>query len=125
MTWRTGRSAAVAPAANNAQIGKHRSIIFRPHMQNAVIRRFLSNLANYVSFAHYFHYDAFGALAVELRVINLLPGTEIEPARGHRYDHLMMHDEVLQMGITIGFPGAVVPVILTKRRDFLQPLVDI
>ena len=55
--------------------------------------------------AHYFQYDAFGSLTVELGIINLLPGTEIELARGHRHDHLVMHQQALQVRIAVGLAG--------------------
>ena len=76
-------------------------------------------------FAHHFNDDAFRPLPVELGVINLLPGAEIQLPVGHRNDDLVMHEQALQVGIAVGFAGAMVPVILAERRQFLQPLVDI
>src|SRR5690242_5366056 len=75
--------------------------------------------------AHYLNDDAFIALSVELGVIDLLPWTEIELARGHRHDDLVMHEQALQVGIAVGLASAMVPVVLPKRRELLQPLIDI
>src|SRR3984957_6954676 len=74
-------------------------------------------------FTHRFNDDAFGTLSVELGVIDLLPGAEIELAFGHRHDDLVMHQKTLQVRIPVGFASAVVPVIRAKRRQFFQPFV--
>ena len=75
--------------------------------------------------AHYLNDDAFRTLSVEFGIINLLPGAKIEPALGHRNNHLMMHHQAFQVGIAIGFARAVMTVILAERRQFLQPFVDV
>jgi CheY-like chemotaxis protein len=76
-------------------------------------------------FAHYFQYHAFGALAVELSVIDLLPRSEIELAGGHRHDHLVMHQQALQVRIPVRLAGLVMAIVLAEGRQVLQPLVDI
>ena len=37
----------------------------------------------------------------------------------------MMHDQAFQMGVAVRFSRAVVPVVLAKRGEMLQPLVDV
>src|ERR1700722_16094010 len=77
------------------------------------------------SLTHYLNNDAFRPLTVEFGIVNLLPGAKIEPAVRHRYNHLVMHDQALQVRIAIRLPGAMVLVVLAKRRQFLQPFVDV
>ena len=77
------------------------------------------------SFTHYFQNDAFGPLSVEFRVVNLLPGAEIEFALSHRHDHLVVNQQAFQMRIAIGLARAVVPVILPERGEFLEPFIDV
>src|SRR5579863_2472034 len=72
-------------------------------------------------FAHYFNDDAFGALSVELGVIDLLPRPEIQLATGHRHNHFVVHNQALQMRVAIGFAGAMMAVIFAERRQVLQP----
>ena len=52
-----------------------------------------------------------GPPAVELAVEDLLPGAEVEPAVGHRHDHLVVHEQVLQMGVAVVLAAAVVAVV--------------
>lgn len=49
-------------------------------------------------------HDPFFPLAVELRIIHLLPGPEIQLPRGDRQNHLVVHQQALQVGVSVGFP---------------------
>src|SRR5580658_5723792 len=77
------------------------------------------------SLTHYFNDDAFGPLSVELGVIHLLPGSEVEAPVRHRNDHLMMNQQTFQVRIAVGLAGAVMPIIVAVRRQLLQPLIDV
>jgi len=88
-------------------------------------RSFRPRAATGPSLSHDLNNDAFGALAVELGVINLLPGPEIELAGGHRHDHLVMDEEALEVRIAIGLAGAMVPVVVAEGRQLFEPLVDV
>jgi len=77
------------------------------------------------SLAHYLNDDAFRTLAVEFRVINLLPGPEIELSGGYRDDHLMVDQQAFEVGIAIGFSGAVMAVVFAIRRQLFEPFVDV
>src|SRR5467141_2480898 len=79
------------------------------------------NARAFRSLAHYLDNDAFGALSVELRIINLLPRPEVERTGGHRDYHLMMHQQALQVRIAVGLAGAVVAVIVAIGRQIFQP----
>ena len=37
----------------------------------------------------------------------------------------MMHQQAFQMGISVGFARVMVPVVLPKRGEFLEPLINI
>jgi hypothetical protein len=75
--------------------------------------------------AHDFDNDAFFAAAVELGVIDFLPGAEVEAAGGDGDDDLMVDEEALQVGVAVGFAGAVVSVVLAEGGKMFQPLVDV
>src|SRR5688572_29387577 len=78
------------------------------------------------------------APAVELAVEDLLPRPEVEAALGDRHDHLVVHQQVLQVGVAVVLAAAVVAVVAgvreqlprnvvrrllpAQRRDFVQPL---
>src|SRR5580693_2316173 len=98
ITVRTGSSAGSAGCANTAA----RKIDIRRYFKQASL------------FAHRFNNDAFRTLSVELGVIYLLPGAEIELAFSHRHDRFVMHQQALQVGIPVGLAGAVMPVIRAK-----------
>jgi hypothetical protein len=74
---------------------------------------------------HHFNDDAFRPLTVELGVVNLLPGPEIQFSVRDRDDDLMMNDEAFEVGIAVGFTRAMVVVIVLKRRQLLQLCVNI
>src|SRR5579864_5000631 len=76
-------------------------------------------------FSHYLYDDPLVTLAVEFRVEDALPGTEVEPARSDGNDDLMMDQERFQMRIAVDFPGIVMAIIFAKRRELLQPLIDV
>ena len=65
------------------------------------------------------------ALAIELGVIDLLPGAEVELAVGDRHHGLVPDQQAFQVGITIVLARVVVAVFGAKGREFLQPLVDV
>ena len=62
-------------------------------------------------FAHDFNDEALGALAVELGVEDLLPRAQVEHAFGDGEDDLLMDDDVLEVGVAIGFTGLVMAVV--------------
>ena len=70
---------------------------------------------------------AFTAIAVELAVEDLLPGTEVQPALGNSDDDLPAHDGALEMGIGVVFTGTVVLVVGGggMRGELLQPTFEI
>jgi hypothetical protein len=65
----------------------------------------------------------FPPAAVELPVKDPLPGAKIEPAVGHRHDHLATHDLPLQVRVGIVLAGAVVPILVDRcvRCKFFEP----
>ena len=52
-----------------------------------------------------------GPAAVELAVEDLLPRTEVEPAVGHRHDHLVVNEEVLEVRVAVVLAAAMVTVV--------------
>ena len=46
------------------------------------------------------------AAAVELAVEDRLPGAEVEPAGGHRDDHLVVDEQVLEVGVAVVLAAA-------------------
>ena len=48
----------------------------------------------------------FGPPPVELRVEDLLPRAEIEASGGHRDDHLVMDEQVLEMAVAVVLAAA-------------------
>ena len=76
-------------------------------------------------FPHHFNNDSFRALPVELGIIDLLPGTEVQLSVCHRNDHFVMYDQALKVRIAVGFARAMVPVILAERGQLFEPLVDV
>src|ERR1700693_1750604 len=117
MTSRLGMSAASAVAMHTAVNGKSRFMVLLTldMPREAVAFR--------ISLAHDFNNDAFWAPTVEFRVINLLPGTEIELSVRHGHNHLVVDQQAFQMGVAIGLAGAVVAIILAIRSQTLQPFV--
>src|SRR5258707_5578760 len=67
--------------------------------------------------AHHLDDEPLGALAVELGIKNLLPGAEVEVTFGERQDHLVVDDDILEVGIAVGFAGLVMAVITVLRRE--------
>src|SRR5215210_3018247 len=57
------------------------------------------------------------AAPVELGVEDRLPGTEVQPAVGDRQDHLMMDQEVLEVGVAVVLAAAVVAVVAGIRQQ--------
>src|SRR5712691_7471370 len=74
---------------------------------------------------HDFNDDALGTLAVKLGVEDALPRPQIKLARGNRQNHLVMHQQALQVGIAIVFAGLVMAILAAKGRKLFQPLVDV
>ena len=61
--------------------------------------------------------------AVELAVEDLLPRTEIEPALGDRDDHLVVDEQVLEVGVAVVLAAAVVAVIAGVGQQLARDLV--
>src|SRR5208282_6546283 len=76
-------------------------------------------------FSHHFYEHAFVAPPVEFGVENLLPGTEVELAAGHRDDDFVVNDQRFQMRVSVVLTGLVMPVVLPEGRELFQPLVDV
>ena len=51
--------------------------------------------------SHHFDDHPFPSPAVELRVVDLLPGAEIEVARRHGDDDFVVNQEALQVGVAV------------------------
>ena len=77
------------------------------------------------SLSHYLNDSPFATLAIKFAVKDLLPRAEIEFAVGHRNDHLVVNENVLQVAVGVGLTGAMMLVILLERRESFQPLIDI
>src|SRR6185437_5706835 len=76
-------------------------------------------------FPHHLDDHPLAPLTVKLRIVDLLPGTEVEFPLGDGHDHLVVHQQALEMGVAVGFAGAVVLVVGAERRQMLQPRVNI
>lgn len=76
-------------------------------------------------FAHHFNDHSLVALAIELGIENLLPGTEVELPIRDRHDDFVMDDERFEMRVSVVFAGLMMLVVLTKWSQRLQPLVDV
>ena len=61
--------------------------------------------------------------AVELAVEDRLPRAEVEPALGHRHDHLVVDEQVLQMGVAVVLAAAVVAVVAGIGRELAGDVV--
>jgi len=77
------------------------------------------------SFPNDFDQDAFAAFAVELGVVDLLPGAEIELAVGDGGGDLPAHDLALEVGVAVVLAGAVVAVLRDRlvRGELFEPVV--
>src|SRR6516164_3130966 len=64
-------------------------------------------------------------LAVELGVVDLLPGAKVEFAIGDRDQHLVTDQQVLQMSVAVVLAGAMVPIVLAKGRQLLKPFRNV
>ena len=76
-------------------------------------------------FSHHFNNHSFVALAVELGVEDLLPGTEVEPPIGHRDDDFVVDDQGLEVSVSVVFASLVMLVVLPEGSERFQPLVDV
>src|SRR5277367_1376453 len=119
MTSRMGMSAASAVAMHTAVSGKSR------FMMLLTLDMPCAAVSFRISLAHDFNNDAFGPLPVEFRVINLLPRSEIEFSRCHRHDYLVMHQQALQVRVTIALARPMMPIVLAKRSQAFQPFIDV
>src|SRR5262249_32861895 len=77
------------------------------------------------SLAHDLDDESFVSLPVQLRVKNSLPWSEVEPPAGDGHDHLMMNEESFEMRVPVVLSGFMVLIVGAKRRQLLQPLIDI
>lgn len=77
------------------------------------------------SLSHDFEDDALVELAVEFRVKNTLPGSQVEPRFGDGHDHLMVDEQRFEVGIAIALAGIVMLIVFAERRQFFQPFVDV
>ena len=76
-------------------------------------------------FSHRFNDDAFRTPAVELGVVDLLPGSEVELSVGDRDDDFVVYQEAFEVRIAVRLAGAVVAVVAAERGKFFEPLVDV
>src|SRR5215213_6693195 len=61
--------------------------------------------------------------AVELAVEDLLPGPEVEAALRDRDDHLMVHEQVLQVRVAVVLAAAVMAVVARVRQQLPRDVV--
>jgi len=54
-----------------------------------------------MSLAERLQYNSLPALPVELRIVDLLPGAEVQLASGDRYDDLMVDEQALQVSVSV------------------------
>src|ERR1039457_1787803 len=76
-------------------------------------------------FSHDFNENSFVALAVELGVENLLPGTKVEFPAGDRDNDFMVNDQRFQVRVSVVFAGLVMLIVLAEGGERFQPLVDV
>ena len=72
-----------------------------------------------------FDYHALPAPTIEFRIVDLLPGSQVQSPLGNRYDDLVVYEQALEVRVTIHFPGVVMAVVRAKRRQFLKPFIDV
>jgi hypothetical protein len=75
--------------------------------------------------SHYFYDDPLVPLPVKLGVKNLLPGSEVELPVGDWDDDFMMNKQRLEVRLSIVFASLMMLIILAKRSQRFEPLVDI
>ena len=75
--------------------------------------------------SHHLHDHALAALAVELGVKDALPGAEIELARCNGQNDFMMDGQRFEVRVAVGFASLVMAIVVAKRRQALQPLVNV
>ena len=63
------------------------------------------------------------APAVELRVEDLLPGTEVEAPLRHRHDRLVVHEQVLQVSVAVVLAAPVVAVLAGVGKELARDVV--
>src|SRR5262245_53587852 len=64
-------------------------------------------------------------LAVELGIENPLPGAQIELSFCNRQSNGLMHEQTLQVRVAVIFAGLVMAVVLAKRSQLFQPLINV
>jgi len=62
----------------------------------------------------------FGTAPIELAVEDLLPGPEVQTALGHRHDHLVVDEQVLEVGVPVVLAGGVVAIITGIGRQLAR-----
>ena len=62
-------------------------------------------------FANDLDHEPLRAPPVELGVEDLLPRAEVEPTLGHGQDHLVMHEQVLEVRVPVVLTAAVMAVV--------------
>src|SRR5437868_9656016 len=72
-----------------------------------------------------FYDDPLFPLSIELGVEDSLPRSQIQLALCDRQGHRLMQQQTLEVRVAIVLTGLMVAVGLAKRRELLQPLVDI
>src|SRR5215813_14451264 len=78
-----------------------------------------------LSLSHNLHDHALLTLPLEFGVEDPLPGAEIETACGDRNYDLMMNQQCLQVRVSVVFASIMVFVIALKRRQVVEPLVNV
>src|SRR5687767_4824566 len=63
------------------------------------------------------------AAAVELDVEDRLPRAEVEPPLGDGHDHLVVHEQVLQVRVPVVLAAAVVAVVAGVRQQLARGVV--
>src|SRR5262245_10460803 len=84
-----------------------------------------SAICSLQSDAHHLDDYTLAALAVELGVEHLLPGTEIQFAAGDRQQDLMAHDRPLQVRVGVVLARLMVLVRQARRRELLEPGLEV
>src|SRR5215471_8836946 len=78
-----------------------------------------------LSLSHHLHDHPLIPLAIKLRIKDPLPRSKVQLARGDRHDDLVMDQQRLQMRVAIVLAGLVMLVVVAKRCQMLQPVVDV
>jgi hypothetical protein len=76
-------------------------------------------------FAHHLDNHALRPLSVELRIVDLLPRSEVELAVRYGNNDFVVNDEAFEVRVAVRFARAVVAVIFAVRGQVFQPFIDV